>query len=69
MTEGFVKIYMSVKEPDKNVLWLRPRLCDGGYDLLYYGSKGWELWQQGAKTMTVCEPMSKPITCDTICQD
>lgn len=42
MTEGIVRIYMSVVEPeDKGLLWLRPYLDKEGYELLYYGSKGW----------------------------
>lgn len=42
MTEGIVRIYMAVVEPeDKNLLWLRPFLDKEGYELLYYGSKGW----------------------------
>lgn len=35
------RILCDVKEPDKNHLWLRPRLDRDGYDLLYWGSKGW----------------------------
>lgn len=35
------RILCDTKEPDKNHLWLRPRLDKEGYDLLYWGSKGW----------------------------
>lgn len=42
MTEGIVRIYMSIKEPeDKNILWMRPCLTKEGYKILFYGSKGW----------------------------
>lgn len=41
MTEGKVEIYLSHKEPDKNLLWLRPYLDKDGYELLYFGVKGW----------------------------
>lgn len=42
MVEGPVKIVMAIKEPeDKNLLWMRPYLDKEGYELLYYGSKGW----------------------------
>lgn len=48
MTEGIVRIYMSIKEPeDKNLLWLRPFLKKEGYELLYYGSTGWTKWYCG----------------------
>lgn len=43
MTEGIVRIYLSYVEPeDKNLLWLRPHLSHEGYDLLYFGSCGWQ---------------------------
>ncbi len=35
------RILCDVKEPDKNHLWLRPRLDRDGYDLLYWGINGW----------------------------
>lgn len=35
------RILCDVKEPDKNHLWLRPKSDKDGYDLLYWGSKGW----------------------------
>lgn len=35
------RILCDIKEPDKNHLWLRPRLDRDGYDLLYWGSRGW----------------------------
>lgn len=35
------RILCDVKEPDKNHLWLRPRLDRDGYDLLYWGAEGW----------------------------
>lgn len=41
MTEGIVRIYLSHKEPSKELLWLRPKLDEEGYDLLYWGSNGW----------------------------
>lgn len=42
MTEGIVRIYMSYVEPeDKGLLWLRPYLDKEGYELLFFGSKGW----------------------------
>lgn len=42
MREGPVTIVLRVKEPmSHDVLWLRPRLHDEGYDLLYYGNHGW----------------------------
>lgn len=37
------RILCSIKEPDRNHLWLRPKLNQDGYDLLYYGAKGWTL--------------------------
>lgn len=41
MTEGITRIHLSHKEPNKELLWLRPRLDREGYDLLYWGSNGW----------------------------
>lgn len=38
-----LKILLSVKEPDKNHLWLRPHLDRDGYDLLYWGNNGWTI--------------------------
>ena len=35
------RILCDVEEPDKNHLWLRPRLDRDGYDLLYWGANGW----------------------------
>ncbi len=35
------RILCDKKEPDKNHLWLRPRLDRDGYDLLYWGANGW----------------------------
>lgn len=35
------RILCDVREPDRNHLWLRPRLDSDGYDLLYWGSNGW----------------------------
>lgn len=35
------KILCDTEEPDKNHLWLRPRLDRDGYDLLYFGAEGW----------------------------
>lgn len=35
------RILCDVREPDKNHLWLRPRLDRDGYDLLYWGAEGW----------------------------
>lgn len=35
------KILCTNKEPDRNHLWLRPRYGKEGYDLLYFGSRGW----------------------------
>lgn len=45
MTEGIVKIYLSYVEPrNKELLWMRPYLDKEGYELLFYGSKGWTPW-------------------------
>lgn len=45
MTEGIVRIYLSYVEPeDKNLLWMRPYLRREGYELLYFGAKGWTKW-------------------------
>lgn len=45
MTEGIVRIYLSYKEPeDKNLFWLRPYLDREGYELLFFGAKGWTTW-------------------------
>lgn len=41
MIEGKVEIYLSHREPDKHLLWLRPKLDRDGYDLLYWGAYGW----------------------------
>lgn len=41
MVEGKVEIYLSLKEPEKNLLWLRPYLDKDGYELLYFGANGW----------------------------
>ena len=42
MTEGIVRIYLSYVEPkDKGLLWMRPYLYREGYELLYFGAKGW----------------------------
>lgn len=44
MIEGKVEIFLSYKEPEnKHLLWLRPHIgiCAEGYDLLYFGAKGW----------------------------
>lgn len=42
MTEGIIRIYMSYLEPeDKGLIWMRPYLDKEGYELLFYGSKGW----------------------------
>lgn len=41
MIEGKVEIYLSTKEPEKNLLWLRPYLDKDGYELLYFGANGW----------------------------
>lgn len=35
------RILCTIKEPDKNHLWLRPKLDQDGYDLLYWGAEGW----------------------------
>lgn len=35
------RILCTVEEPDKNHLWLRPRLTREGFDLLYFGANGW----------------------------
>lgn len=45
MTEGIVKIYLSYVEPrNKELLWMRPYLDKEGYELLFYGSRGWTPW-------------------------
>lgn len=45
MTEGIVRIYLSYVEPeDKGLLWMRPYLDKEGYELLYFGAKGWTRW-------------------------
>lgn len=45
MVEGPVKIVMAIKEPEnRHILWMRPYLDKEGYELLYYGSKGWTRW-------------------------
>lgn len=45
MTEGIVRIYLSYVEPeDKGLLWMRPYLHKEGYELLYFGAKGWTRW-------------------------
>ena len=46
MAEGrIVRIYMSYVEPeDKGLLWMRPYLHREGYELLYFGAKGWTKW-------------------------
>lgn len=43
MVEGKIEIFLSYKEPEyrDNILWLRPYLDKEGYELLYYGAKGW----------------------------
>lgn len=43
MTQGIVKIYLSVVEPSSvdNILWLRPYLDKEGYELLFFSSNGW----------------------------
>lgn len=42
MTEGPIHIWMAYKEPEnKEILWLRPYLDREGYELLFYGAKGW----------------------------
>lgn len=43
MIEGKIEIYLSHKEPifKERILWLRPFLDKSGYELLYYGDKGW----------------------------
>ena len=41
MVEGKIEIYLSHKEPNKNLLWLRPYLNKDGYELLYFGVNGW----------------------------
>lgn len=43
MVEGKIEIFLSYKEPEyrDNLLWLRPYLNREGYDLLYWGAKGW----------------------------
>lgn len=43
MTEGKVELFLSYKEPEyrDNLLWMRPYLSKEGYEILYYGSKGW----------------------------
>ena len=35
------KILCSIKEVDKNHLWMRPFLDRDGYDILFWGDKGW----------------------------
>lgn len=58
MIEGKIEIYLSHKEPifKERVLWLRPYLDKEGYELLYYGSKGWTPLIMGTK----CPPIPKP---------
>lgn len=41
MVEGPVKIVMSYKEVNRHHIWMRPFLHREGYELLYYGAKGW----------------------------
>lgn len=35
------KILCTTEEPDRNHLWLKPRLTEDGFDLLYFGVNGW----------------------------
>ena len=58
------RILCNVKEPDKNHLWLRPRLDRDGYDLLYWGAEGWT-------PLIDCEgcPFKKPDTPHTTPDD
>lgn len=45
MTEGIVRIYMSYLEPeDRGLIWMRPYLDREGYELLFFGAKGWTRW-------------------------
>lgn len=41
MREGEIKVILSYKEIDRNYLWLKPRVGECGYDLLYFGCNGW----------------------------
>lgn len=57
MKEGLVQIFLSYKEPeDKDLLWLRPHIGPNaeGYDLLYFGAKGW------TPLIVPCEPHFVP---------
>lgn len=55
MVEGPVKIVMAIKEPEnRHILWMRPYLDKEGYELLYYGSRGWTRWLP-------CCPVDTPI--------
>lgn len=63
MTEGIVRIYLSYVEPeDKNLLWMRPYLNKEGYELLYFGAKGWTKW------LPCCKPEVDYIE-DTSCEE
>lgn len=46
MTEGFIRIFLSYKEPEyrDNIMWLRPYIDREGYELLYYGPDGWKVF-------------------------
>lgn len=62
MTEGIVRIYLSYVEPeDKNLIWMRPYLRKEGYELLYFGAKGWTKW------LPCCE--EKPVIDNNDCDD
>lgn len=57
-----VRIYMSYVEPvDKGLLWMRPCLWPKqGYDLLYFGSKGWTVWLPGCNKPKDNGDMQRP---------
>lgn len=70
MVEGKIDIYLSQKEPDKNLLWLRPYLDKDGYELLYFGADGWTpLCHHKCYDKCYCrsqKPDQSIIDCDTL---
>lgn len=67
MVEGKVEIYLSHKEPEyrDNLMWLRPYLDREGYELLYWGAKGWTTFVP-CHTDYICR--KPPVVIDNICE-
>lgn len=63
------RILCSIKEPDKNHLWLRPYLDKDGYELLYFGAKGWTPLFCGCNTNSLQCPDNKDEVLDCSCVD